>query len=102
MSEEFEGDSPLLAIAVERGGVLVDAHDQADTVLEVLVDEGNAVADAEVGTTWDLRWRVWLVIWCELKCRVRTPAVRGRRHGCPFSEAIRTSSCSAASTAIGS
>ena len=62
MSEEFEGNPPLLAVAVERGGVLVDANDQADAVLEVLVDEGDAVPDAEVGTPRDLGWRAWLVL----------------------------------------
>ena len=68
MSEQFEGDPPLLAVAVERGGVLVDAHDQANAVLEVLVDEGDAVADAEVGTTGNLWRRTWSarfdIRWC--------------------------------------
>jgi len=39
VTQESEADAPLLAIAIERGGVLVDAHDQADAVLQVLVGE---------------------------------------------------------------
>ena len=55
MSEKFEGDPPYLAVAVESCGVLIDVHDQADAVLEILVDEGDAVADTEVGAAGDLR-----------------------------------------------
>src|SRR3982751_3065588 len=81
MSEQFEGDPPLLAVAIEGGGVLIDAHDQADAVLEILVDERYAVAHAELGTTCDLRWRTWPgefdVWWCR--------AAFGRRRG-RFSE----------------
>ena len=57
VTEQFEASSPLLAITVERGGALVDAHDQADWVLQVLVGEGHPVSEAEVGTAWDLWWR---------------------------------------------
>lgn len=57
MPEQFEGDAPLLTVAVERGGVLIDAHDQADAVLQVLVGAGHPVAHAEVGATGDLWWR---------------------------------------------
>ena len=39
--------------------MLIDAHDQADAVLQILVDEGHPVANAEVGTTGDLRGRSW-------------------------------------------
>ena len=53
----MEAYPPLLPVAVERGGVLVDAHDQADAVLQVLVGEGHAVSDAEVGAAGDLGWR---------------------------------------------
>ena len=56
VTKQFEADSPLVAIAVERGGALVDAHDQADAVLQVLVGEGHPVSDAEVGPAWNLRW----------------------------------------------
>lgn len=38
-----------------------DANDQADTVLEVLVDEADAVPDAEVSTPRDLGWKTCLV-----------------------------------------
>ena len=68
MAQQLERDSPLLAIAVEGGGVLIDAHDQADAVLEVLVGEGDAVAYAEVRATADLRWRTrpleFRIRWC--------------------------------------
>src|SRR5438105_1454652 len=57
MSEQFEGDAPLLTVAVERGGVLIDAHDQADAVLQILVGEGDFIANAEVGTSCNLWWR---------------------------------------------
>ena len=78
MSEQFEGDPPLLAVAVEGGGVLVDAHDQADAVLEVLVDDGDAVADAEVGTTGDFRWRTWFVEFDACGCRTTFRCCRYR------------------------
>jgi hypothetical protein len=55
--KQFEGDPPLLTIAVKRSGLLVDAHDQADAALEVPVGEGYTVADAEVSAAGDLRWR---------------------------------------------
>ena len=61
MPEKFEGDPPFLAVAVEGCGVLIDAHDQANAVLEILVDEGDAVADTEVGAAGDLRWGTWPV-----------------------------------------
>src|SRR3954451_1778335 len=77
MSEQFEGDPPLLAVAVECGGVLIDAHDQADAVLEILVGEGYAVARAELGTTGDLRRRTWPVEFDIRWCR----AMFGRRRG---------------------
>src|SRR5258706_8701157 len=77
MSEQFEGDAPLLTIAVECGGVLIDAHDQADAVLQILVSEDHTVADAEVGTTGDLRWRTWPVAFDIFRCR----AAFGRRGG---------------------
>src|SRR6187402_2633986 len=48
--------------------MLIDAHDQADAVLQILVDEGHPVANTEVGTTGDLRWWSWPgafdVRWC--------------------------------------
>ena len=56
-TEQFEGDPPLLTVAVERGRVLIDANDQADAVLQILVDECHPVANAEVGTTGELRGR---------------------------------------------
>ncbi len=59
MSKQLEGDPPLLTVAVERGGVLIDAHDQAGAVPQVFVDERHPVADAEVGTIGDLWWRTW-------------------------------------------
>jgi hypothetical protein len=40
--------------------VLVDAHDEPDAMLEILVDEGYTVADAEVVATGDFWWRTWL------------------------------------------
>ena len=49
VSKQFEGDPPLLAVAVERGGVLIDAHDQADAVLQILVDE-VASSRCRIGT----------------------------------------------------
>jgi hypothetical protein len=60
VSEQSEGAPPLLAVAVESGGVSIDTDDQADAVLQILVDEGDAVSDAEVGTTGKLGWRTWL------------------------------------------
>ena len=61
MPEKFEGDPPLLAVTVEGCGVVIDAHDQTDAMLEILVDEGDTVADAEVGAAGDFRWRAWPV-----------------------------------------
>lgn len=78
MSEQFEGDPPLLAVAIERGGVLIDAHDETDPVLEVLVGEGDPFADAEVATSRDLRWRNWPG---EFDVRRRRPSVGRRRVG---------------------
>lgn len=60
MPKQFEGDSPLLTIAVERGGVLVDADDQPDAMLQILVGEGHPIAHAEVAAIGDLWWRSWL------------------------------------------
>lgn len=54
MSKQFEGDAPSLAVTVERCGVLIDAHDQADAMLQVLVDKGRPVAHAEVVAAGDL------------------------------------------------
>ena len=54
MPEQFEGDPPLLAVAVEGCGMLIDAHDQTDAVLVGLlrmnalqreIFEETAVAD---------------------------------------------------------
>ena len=39
MPQQFEGDVLFLTFAIERGRMLVDAHDQADAVLKVLVGE---------------------------------------------------------------
>jgi hypothetical protein len=47
--EQAEPNAPGLPIAVHRGGALVDAHDQADAVLQVLVGEAHPVADPEFG-----------------------------------------------------
>ena len=77
MPEQFEGDPPFLAVAVEGCDILIDAHDQADAVLEILVDEGDAVADAEVGAAGDLRWGAWPVGFDIGWCR----AIFGRRLG---------------------
>ena len=60
MPEKFEGDPPFLAVAVEGCGVLIDAHDQTDAVLEILVDERDAVTDTEVGAACDLQWGLGL------------------------------------------
>ena len=60
MAEQAEGHAPGLTVAVERCGALVDAHDQADAVLQVLVGEAHPVADAEVGAAGDLGWRCGL------------------------------------------
>jgi len=61
VAEQVEGALPLLTAAVERFGALVDAHGQADAVLKILVDEGNAIANAEVGMVGDLGRQCGLV-----------------------------------------
>jgi len=47
--QQLKPDAPLLPIAVERGSLLVEAHDQADAALDVLIGERHAVAYAEIG-----------------------------------------------------
>lgn len=55
-------DAPGLTVAVERGRALVDAHDQADAVLQVLVGEAHAVSDTEVAAPGDLGRRCGLAL----------------------------------------
>ena len=64
MAKQFEGDAPLLAIAVERGGVLINAHDEANAVLQIFVHEGDTISNSEVCAFGDLRWWHWTVRWC--------------------------------------
>ena len=43
MVKQAEGNTPGLAIAVECRGALVDAHDQADAALQMLVGEAGSL-----------------------------------------------------------
>jgi hypothetical protein len=47
VAQQLERDSPLLTIAVEGGGVLIDAHDQAWQVGQ------RSSVYGELGKLWD-------------------------------------------------
>jgi hypothetical protein len=72
-------DAPGLTVAIERRRSPVDAHDQADASLQMLVGETYALADAEVGTIRDLRRRSGRGLALVLRLRPRrhsTPSAR--------------------------
>ena len=48
-----------MAVAVDGGGALVDAHDGADMGLQMAIVEPDAVSGPEVATAWGR----WLVPW---------------------------------------
>ena len=46
--EHAEGHTPALVVAIDAGGLLIDAHDGADPGLQVAILETDAIANAEV------------------------------------------------------
>ncbi|MNT14138.1 hypothetical protein D3C72_1491310 [compost metagenome] len=50
----------FVRVALNGGGLLVEAHDGADAFAQVLVGEADGIADEEVRTLrprWRWRWR---------------------------------------------
>lgn len=70
LAQQSKRDPPvaLVGIALYGRGLLVDTHDGADALVQVLVGKGHRVADHEVFTlsTGRRRWR-W-VVWCRRGC----------------------------------
>jgi len=52
----------FVGIALYGRGLLVDTHDGADALVQVLVGKGHRVTDHEVSTLRTWRWR-WVVRW---------------------------------------
>jgi len=59
-TQEREGDPPVafVGIALYGPGLLVDTHDGADALVQVLVGKSHRVTDHEVSTLRTWRWRL--------------------------------------------
>ena len=41
VSKQSEGHAPALPVAIERGSLLIDMHDQPDAMLQIAIDEAH-------------------------------------------------------------
>lgn len=79
VTKQAERSVPSLSMAVDRGCSLVNAHDQADTWLQVRISEPHYVANAEVLALGDPRRRAGFGRAVVLALRAALPGIQQRR-----------------------